>query len=77
MDIADKILENKKYREQIDRLSNETLVLIAKDHVKALEAAQKGIKQEEQEKINDVDYLEAVGDEMQKLARKILELNQK
>lgn len=72
MDIADKIIENKKYRDQIDRLSNETLVLIAKDHVKALETAQKGIRQEEPEKIDDVEYLQTVADAMQKLAQKIL-----
>ncbi len=72
MDIAEEILKNKKYKEQIDRLSNETLLLIANDHLAALEAAQRGIQQVEPDKVNDVEYLELVANAMQQLAQKVL-----
>ena len=73
----DIIFKNKRYKEQIDQLSDETVTLIAKDHLKALEAAQKGIAQQEQEKVDDIEYLEAVATEMQKLAQKVLEERKK
>lgn len=69
MDITDKILKNKKYKKQLDRLSKETLRLIANDRQKALEAARKGIKENEPEKINDIEYLELVANAMQKIAQ--------
>ena len=72
MDITEEILKNKKYREQFDRFDKKTLILIANDHMAALEAAKKGIKQNEPEKANDVDYLELMAKEMQKVAEKIL-----
>jgi hypothetical protein len=76
MDIIEKILKNKKYKEQIDRLDDETLVWIAKDRQKALETAQRGIAQQEPEKLNDIEYLEVVATGMQKLAQKILKEKQ-
>lgn len=71
MDVTDKILENEKYREIIDNLDEETLKTIAMDHLKALEAAREGIEEEEPEKVDDVEYLEAMATAMQELARNI------
>ncbi len=73
MDVTDQILNEKRYKKQLDQLSNELLTKIAEDHVRALEMAHKGIKQEEPGKINDVEYLQAIADGMQKLARRVLE----
>ncbi len=72
MDYTDDILKNKRYKEQIDKLSSETLQLISNDDLQALEAAQKGIRQEEPEKLDDTEYLQTVADVMQKLARRVL-----
>ena len=77
MDIAEEILKNKQYKEQIDKLNNETLLLIAKDPVKALEAAQEGIKQVEPDKVDDVEYLQSVANAMQKLTLYLLTKNPK
>lgn len=73
MNISEVILKNKKYKAQIEQLDDETLRIVAKDHIKALEEASKGIKQEEPEKENDVEYLQAVADAMQKLAQRVLD----
>ena len=40
--------------------------------MKALEAAQKGIAQEEPDKINDVSYLQSIVDELQTVAQKLV-----
>jgi hypothetical protein len=72
MDITNKILKNKRYKELIDQLDDETLELIANDHLKALEAAKKGIQREEPEKTDDVEYLETMANEMQKMAQRVL-----
>lgn len=54
-------------------LSTKTLKLIAEDHLRALKEAHKGIKQEEPDRLNDIEYLQAMADGMQKLARVVLE----
>lgn len=72
MDKNESIIKNKKYKEQINQLSNKILMKIANDEIFALEAASKGIEQHEPDKINDVEYLQAVADGMQKLAQRIL-----
>lgn len=72
MDISEEILRNKKYKDKLDKLDRRTVVLIAKDHEKALEAAHKGIRKNEPENINDVEYLEFVADALQKLAQKMI-----
>ncbi len=77
MDITEKILTDKRYKNRLDRLDSETLLSIADDHIKALEAAHKGIAQEEPEKLNDVAYLQAVANAMQKLAQRVLEIHDK
>ena len=77
MDITDKILKNEKYREIIDNFDDETLKMVAEDHLKALEAARKGIEQEEPEKVNDIEYLEAMAKAVQKLAKSILQRSRK
>ena len=74
MDITDVVFANKHYKERLDKLSKETLQIIANDPVRALEEARKGIKQEEPEKINDVSYLQEMANVMQKLAQKALML---
>ncbi len=73
MDITEKVLTNKKYRKQIEVLSIETLRQIAEDPIIALEAARDGIANEEQEKINDIAYLQTIADGMQKVAQRLVE----
>jgi len=72
MDITEEIFKNKRYRKLVDQLSNETLELVANDHLRALKEAHRGIQKEEPYKINDLEYLEALSNEMQKMARIIL-----
>lgn len=69
MDLLEVILRNPRYQAIIDSLSTETLDIIAKDHQRALEEARKGIQQEEPEKVNDVEYLEAMATAMQQVAQ--------
>lgn len=73
MDITDQILNDNRYKSQIETLDQETLEIMAKDHVKALEYARKGIEQIEPEKVNNLEYLELVANKMQRVAREILE----
>lgn len=73
MDTNEEILNNERYREIIDQFDDETLELVANDHLKALKAARKGIEQEEPERIDEVEYLEALATGMQELAKRILE----
>ncbi len=73
MNITEEILKNKKYKKQVDRLSTEILKIIAKDHIRALEEAYKGVKQEEPERSNDVEYVQAQADAMQLMAKTVLE----
>lgn len=73
MDTIEQILKNKRYKDQITQLDNELLESIANNHIRALEEAWKGIKQEEPERIDDIEYLQAMADGMQSLAQKVLE----
>ncbi len=73
MGITEDILENDKYKHQIEALDNETLVTLLNDHDKALEYAQKAIEQIAPEKLDDVEYLEVVANGMRQLAKAILE----
>jgi hypothetical protein len=73
MDITENIQKNKNYKKQIDQMSKKSLKLIAKDEFKALEAAAKGIKQIEPDKINDAEYVQYVANLLQKLAQKAIE----
>lgn len=77
MDVVEEVIKNKKYKKRVDRLSTEILEIIAKDHIRALEEAYKGVKQEEPERSNDVEYVQALADAMQSLAKKILEKRSK
>lgn len=72
MDITENILTDKRYKKQIALLSTKILKIIAEDHVRALVEAHKGIKQEEPERVNDLEYLEAMADGMQELAQAVL-----
>jgi hypothetical protein len=72
MDIKS-IINDGRYKKQLESLDKEALKLVVDDHIKALEYANIGIRQVEPEKINDIDYLEQVANEMQKLAKMILE----
>lgn len=73
MNIAENIQKNKKYKKQIDQMSDESLNLIAKDEIKALEAATKGIKQIEPSKKKEAEYVQYVANLLQKLAQNVLE----
>ena len=73
MDITEEIFKNDRYRKLVDQLSNETLELVANDHLRALKEAHSGIQKEEPDKINDLEYLEALSNEMQKLAQRVLD----
>lgn len=73
MYVLEQILKKKQYKAQIDELTDETLQIVVENHIKALEYAHKGIQQVEPVKQNDLEYLEAVADGIQKLARMVLE----
>lgn len=73
MNIIEEVLKNKKYKKQVDQLSTQMLKIIAEDHIRALEEAYKGVKREEPERSNDVEYVQAQADAMQSLAKIILE----
>ncbi|HUD45156.1 MAG TPA: hypothetical protein VMR41_06435 [Patescibacteria group bacterium] len=73
MDIAEEILKNEMYKKVIDKLSSETLRVIADDHNRALKEAKKGIDLAEPEKVNDLRHLKVVANGMQELARSLLE----
>lgn len=77
MDILQEVLKNGKYKQQLDRLDDETLKRISEDNVQALKAAQKGVQKEEPERTNDIDYLQAIADSMQKLAVILIEKRMK
>lgn len=63
---------SEQYKKQIDSLDDETLRMTIDDRGKALEYARKGIEQIEPEKLTD-EYVEAVANEMQNIAKMILE----
>lgn len=73
MKAIDEILENKKYREQIDLLDDKKLILIARDYSAAFKAAQKGVKKNEPEQVSNKAYIAEVAYSIQKLAEKVLE----
>lgn len=62
----------KKYQAQIELLDSDKLELIVEDREKALEYARKGIEQVEPEKLTP-DHIEAMANEMQIIAKMILE----
>lgn len=72
MDNINKILTDKRYKEKLDHLSNETLKSVANDPIKAQEVAKKGIEKLEKEKINNIEYLQEVANGIQKLAQILL-----
>lgn len=73
MDKLEEILKDKRYKGRIEALKSEDLQIIAKDELKALELARKGIDEIEPEKKKDLEYLYSVTHGMQSLARLILE----
>lgn len=73
MDDLKKILEDKRYKERIESLKNKDLEIVAKDEMKALELAKKGIAEVEPEKKDDLEYLNLVAHGVQQLAKMVLE----
>lgn len=61
-----------KYQAQIEKLESDDLREIVEDREKALEAARKGIEEVEPEKLT-VEHIEAMANEMQVIAKMILE----
>jgi len=72
MDLIKKIQNNQDYKNQIDRMSNKSLKMIARDGLKALEAATKGIKQIEPKKANNIEYAQYIANLLQNLASIVL-----
>ena len=72
MDVVEEVLTNEKYKKQIDRLGTKVLEVIAKDHIKALEMAYKGVSEVEPDRAKDLEYLQAQADAMQKFANAVL-----
>lgn len=70
---TEEILNDKRYKSRIEMLKSEDLQVVANDEIKALELARKGIEEVEPEKKEDVEYLQAVANGMQQLAKEILE----
>lgn len=68
--VSDLIKDSEKYKEQIDQLSTETIVRLAGNREAALELAQKIIETDSSEDLS-AEYLNAVADEVQSLAKMI------
>lgn len=72
MNIPEDILSDKRYMKQIEKISDKSLELIAKDPIRALKEAHKGVKKVEPERANDLEHLQTLADGMQKLAQMVL-----
>lgn len=72
MNDLNKTIAIESYKTFFQRLRSESLRRIIRDRSTALEYARKGIKRMEPEKLTD-GYLEIVADNMQKVAKMILE----
>ena len=72
MDIAEEMLASDRYKRRIQRFSSETLRLAIKDRSKALDYARKAIKEREADNLTD-QYVEAIVNVMQKVAKIVLE----
>ncbi len=68
---VEKVIDNEHYKKQIERLSSETLQIIAEDRAKAKEYANNTIKEKEPNNLN-IEYVEIVTEGMQKFAKVIL-----
>ncbi len=66
------ILSDKRYAKQIEKISDKSLKLIAEDSIRALKEAYKGVKQEDPERSNDVEYVQSQADAMQLMAKAVL-----
>lgn len=76
MSVADEIINNphfKFYKEMFEQLDSETLQLAMSDRAKTLEYVKENVKREQPEKVNDTEYIDALVNEMQKVAKEILE----
>lgn len=76
MSIADEIINNphfKFYKEMFEKLDSETLRLAMSDRAKTLEYVKENLKREQPEKVNDTEYINALVNEMQKVAKEILQ----
>ncbi len=62
----------KKYQAQIEQLDSDNLKIILSDREKALEYAKKGIEQIEPKKLTP-EHIESIANEMQIVAKMILE----
>lgn len=62
----------KQYQAQIEQLDSDNLKIILTDREKALEYAKKGIEQLEPEKLTP-EHIESIANEMQIIAKMILE----
>ncbi len=61
-----------EYKKQLDKLESETLQIMSGDRLKAVEYARKGIAEIEPENLNE-EYVQTVANEMQVIAKMILE----
>jgi len=72
MNMPEDILSDKRYTKQIEKISDKSLQLIAEDPIRALKEAHKGVKKVEPERVNDLEYLQALADAMQSFAKALL-----
>ncbi len=61
-----------EYKKQLDKLDSETLRIMSEDRSKATEYARKGIQEVEPENLSE-EYVQTVANDMQVIARMILE----
>lgn len=70
--VSDLIKDSEKYKKQIDQLSTETIVRLAGNHQDALEQARKLLEKNYPNDLTE-ENIEAVADEMQRIAKMIWE----
>ncbi len=76
MNISGDIVNDPYYkfcRRLFEGLDSETLKLAVSDRAKTSEYVKSSLEKQRPEKMNDMEYIESLVDEMQKVAREILE----
>lgn len=72
MNISEDILSDKRYIKQIEKISDKSLKLVAEDSIRALKEVHRGAKKVKPERANDLEYLQALADAMQLMAKTVL-----
>jgi len=73
----EELIKDKRYKKRVDHLSNEVLMMVVDDMIKALEWAYEQVEKEDPTKKNDIEYIEILADGIQQLAKTTLKKRSK